>query len=270
MRGSATRREPPAGLARSARRGWRGSVVRWSIHPVLRPERDGDGPTGVIAPSVKPPRRSCQARHAKERSCRRAGRIGAGSPCFGAILGSASSSRSPSRPLSACWRRSSSRSAARIPGFFFSADFRIFPVDARGPRRPGSRTATGSSPWTAARPLSLMARVAAARGPIRYEVERDGRRFSRELAPATFTWHLFVGTSPPTSSCPRSCWRRGSSSSRRTPPRRSEPQLPRLHVSLGRVERGRARGRAGRRGSTRPSWWASCRRSCPCTAGSSS
>ena len=40
--------------------------------------------------------------------------------------------------------------------------------------------------------ISLMARVEAARGPIRYEVERAGRRFSLELAPATFTRGLFV------------------------------------------------------------------------------
>ena len=32
-------------------------------------------------------------------------------------------------------------------------------------------------------PLTLLARVAAADGPIRYEVDRDGRRFTVALSP---------------------------------------------------------------------------------------
>lgn len=40
------------GVRRSARFEWRCSVARWSIHPVLRPERDRGASTGITATSV--------------------------------------------------------------------------------------------------------------------------------------------------------------------------------------------------------------------------
>jgi class 3 adenylate cyclase len=78
------------------------------------------------------------------------------------------------------------------PGFFFSADFRIFPT-TRSARTAGLEYGDRIIAVDGRSPISLMARVEAARGPIRYEVERAGRRFSLELAPATFTRGVFVG-----------------------------------------------------------------------------
>ncbi len=73
------------------------------------------------------------------------------------------------------------------PGFFFSADYRVFPVSPESRAAGlghGDRIVTvgGHSP------LSLMARVEFSSGPLRYEVERDGRRFTVDLAPRAFTW----------------------------------------------------------------------------------
>jgi len=78
------------------------------------------------------------------------------------------------------------------PGFFFSSDFRVFPATLSA-RTAGLAYGDRIVAVDGGSPLSLMARVEAARGPIRYEVERAGRRFSLELAPATFTRGLFVG-----------------------------------------------------------------------------
>ena len=78
------------------------------------------------------------------------------------------------------------------PGFFFSSDFRVFPATLSA-RTAGLEYGDRIVAVDGRSPLSLMARVETDRGPIRYEVERDGRRFSVELAPATFTRSLFVG-----------------------------------------------------------------------------
>ena len=141
-------RAAAAGGTRPAQRA-AGDAAEWSGGVsilFLRPERDGDGPTGAIAPPVNP-----RPRTLSRIDCA-GGRIGAGSPCFGAILGSASSSRSPSRPLSACWCASSSRSAAPIRASSSPPTSASFRLRSR-PARPASNTATGSWPWTAARPF---------------------------------------------------------------------------------------------------------------------
>ena len=78
------------------------------------------------------------------------------------------------------------------PDFFFSSDFRVFPATLSA-RTAGLEYGDRIVAVDGRSPFSLMARVEAARGPIRYEVERAGRRFSLELAPATFTRGLFVG-----------------------------------------------------------------------------
>src|SRR5205823_9800181 len=78
------------------------------------------------------------------------------------------------------------------PGFFFSADHRIFPVD-RAVRAAGLAYGDRIAAVDGRSPITLMERVADARGPIRYEVERGGRRFAAELSPRPFTWALFVG-----------------------------------------------------------------------------
>ena len=78
------------------------------------------------------------------------------------------------------------------PGFFFSSDFRVFPATLPA-RTAGLEYGDRIVAVDGRSPISLMARVEATRAPIRYEVERAGRRFSLELAPATFTWDLFVG-----------------------------------------------------------------------------
>ena len=78
------------------------------------------------------------------------------------------------------------------PGFFFSSDFRVFPATLSA-RAAGLEYGDRIVAVDGRSPISLMARVEAARGPIRYEVERAGRRFSLELVPATFTRGLFVG-----------------------------------------------------------------------------
>jgi class 3 adenylate cyclase len=78
------------------------------------------------------------------------------------------------------------------PGFFFSSDFRVFPATLSA-RTAGLEYGDRIVAVDGHSPISLMARVEAARGPIRYEVERAGRRFSLDLAPATFTRSVFVG-----------------------------------------------------------------------------
>jgi len=78
------------------------------------------------------------------------------------------------------------------PGFFFSSDFRVFPVE-RSARTAGLEYGDRIVAVDGASPISLMSRVEAAGGPVRYEVERAGRRFSLELVPATFTRGLLIG-----------------------------------------------------------------------------
>src|SRR5215510_14334899 len=82
--------------------------------------------------------------------------------------------------------------AARVgrpyPGFFVAPDYRVFPVEAGVPLEWGDRIVgvDGRSPVT------LEARVAAAQTPVRYEIERAGRRATFEIAPRPFTWSLLL------------------------------------------------------------------------------
>src|SRR5262245_25137820 len=77
------------------------------------------------------------------------------------------------------------------PGFFFSADYRVFPVTA-GARAAGLEYGDRIVAVDGHSPITLMTRVAAARAPIRYEAERAGQRFAFDLPPALFTWTLFI------------------------------------------------------------------------------
>lgn len=72
------------------------------------------------------------------------------------------------------------------PGFFFAADYRIFPVE---PAAAGVGLASGDRivQVDGQSPLGLMTRVRESGAPVRYEVERGGRRFTVELPPFLFT-----------------------------------------------------------------------------------
>src|SRR5215467_5232612 len=82
--------------------------------------------------------------------------------------------------------------AARVgrpyPGFFVAPDYRVFPVEAGVPLEWGDRIVgvDGRSPTT------LEARMAADEKPVRYEIERSGRRATYEVAPRPFTWPLLL------------------------------------------------------------------------------
>src|ERR1700694_1535450 len=65
----------------------------------------------------------------------------------------------------------------RYPGFFFSPDYRIFPVPPAA-RDAGRAIGDRLVAVDGASPLTLLARVAASDAPVRYEVDRDGRRFT--------------------------------------------------------------------------------------------
>jgi class 3 adenylate cyclase len=78
------------------------------------------------------------------------------------------------------------------PGFFFSPDYRVFPSEPAG-RDPGLAWGDRILAVDGRSPLALLDRVAAASGPIRYEVERHGRPLTVEVAPRPFTWTLLVG-----------------------------------------------------------------------------
>jgi class 3 adenylate cyclase len=78
------------------------------------------------------------------------------------------------------------------PGFFVAPDHRIFPADAAAEAAGlawGDRI-VGVDGGSA---LTLAARVRGDQGPIRYDIERDGRRLAVELAPGTFSWPLLFG-----------------------------------------------------------------------------
>jgi class 3 adenylate cyclase len=80
----------------------------------------------------------------------------------------------------------------RYPGFFFSPDYRIFPVDPAA-REAGLAVGDRIVAVDGRSPLTLLARVRAGDAPVRYEVDRDGHRFTVSLAPRPFTWELLAG-----------------------------------------------------------------------------
>jgi class 3 adenylate cyclase len=73
------------------------------------------------------------------------------------------------------------------PGFFFSLDYRIFPV-SREARAVGLSDGDRVMAVDGRSPLDLMAQVNTAAGPLRYEIEHRGRRLSVELSARDFTW----------------------------------------------------------------------------------
>src|SRR5216684_1901842 len=77
------------------------------------------------------------------------------------------------------------------PGFFAAPDFRLFPAEPDA-RAAGLRQGDRLVAVDGASPLTLAARVRAAAGPIRYEVERAGRRLSVELAPRPLRWARLI------------------------------------------------------------------------------
>ena len=72
-------------------------------------------------------------------------------------------------------------------GFFAAPDFRIFPIEPAA-RAAGLRQGDRLVAVDGGSPLSLSERVRAATGPVRYEIERDGRRFTIELSPRPLAW----------------------------------------------------------------------------------
>ena len=77
------------------------------------------------------------------------------------------------------------------PGFFVTPDYYVVPIESAA-RAAGLRAGDRLVAVEGDSPLTLRARVRAAAGPIRYEVERAGRRLSVELAPRTLTWTRLV------------------------------------------------------------------------------
>jgi class 3 adenylate cyclase len=78
------------------------------------------------------------------------------------------------------------------PGFFFSPDYRLSPVDDAA-HAAGLVVGDRIVAVDGASPLALTARLRGSPAPIRYDVERDGRRFAVSLAPRPLTWDLLVG-----------------------------------------------------------------------------
>jgi len=77
------------------------------------------------------------------------------------------------------------------PGFFFSVDYRVFPLDLAA-RAAGLAVGDRIVAVDGASPLTLLSRLRAAPGAVRYDVERDGRRFVVTLPPLPFTWDLLA------------------------------------------------------------------------------
>jgi class 3 adenylate cyclase len=78
------------------------------------------------------------------------------------------------------------------PGFFASLDLRIFVVDAAA-RAAGLRDGDRVVAVDGGSPRALLARARASAQPIRYDVERGGRRVVATLAPVPFTWSVLAG-----------------------------------------------------------------------------
>jgi len=82
--------------------------------------------------------------------------------------------------------------AARVgqpyPGFFVAPDFRIFPSESDVALQWGDRIVgvDGRSP------ITLESRVTSSDTPIRYEIDRAGRRLMLDVAPRPFTWRILT------------------------------------------------------------------------------
>ena len=76
------------------------------------------------------------------------------------------------------------------PGFFVAPDYRIFPAE---PAALDAGLAWGDRivAVDGRSPLTLARRVEAG-APIRYEVERGGRRLAADLAPRPYSWRIFL------------------------------------------------------------------------------
>jgi class 3 adenylate cyclase len=75
----------------------------------------------------------------------------------------------------------------RYPGFFVAADYRALPLDDEV-RAAGIGWADRVMAVDGASPLGLLGRLG--QEPVRYTLERDGRRYDVSLTPRTFTWAL--------------------------------------------------------------------------------
>jgi class 3 adenylate cyclase len=78
------------------------------------------------------------------------------------------------------------------PGFFFSPDYRVFPVDPAA-RRAGLAVGDRIVAVDGASPMTLLPRLRGSPEPVRYEMARDGRRFTVSLPPASWSWDLLAG-----------------------------------------------------------------------------
>jgi class 3 adenylate cyclase len=76
------------------------------------------------------------------------------------------------------------------PGFFVAPDFRVFPT---APAAVAIEWDDRIVSVDGRSPATLEKRVASGDAPIRYEIERAGRRVSLDLAPQPFTWRLLFG-----------------------------------------------------------------------------
>src|SRR5262244_1258010 len=78
------------------------------------------------------------------------------------------------------------------PGFFFAIDYHVVPVEPKA-RAAGLRWGDRIVAVDGLSPLTLMARVRSAPGPVHYDVERAGRRLTVDLAPQPFAWATLLG-----------------------------------------------------------------------------
>lgn len=77
------------------------------------------------------------------------------------------------------------------PGFFFSMDYRVFPVSAQS-RAAGLSYGDKILAVDGQSPLDLMARVRTPGSPVHYEVQHDGRRVTVDLSPLPFGWRDLI------------------------------------------------------------------------------
>src|SRR5215470_11708299 len=78
------------------------------------------------------------------------------------------------------------------PGFFFAIDYHVVPVEPEA-RAAGLRWGDRIVAVDGQSPLTLMARVRSATGPVHYGVARADRRLTVDLASQPFTWATLLG-----------------------------------------------------------------------------